>query len=145
MRRSMCAKYCTADKDQSLSTLRSQRTIHRASSPAVTAKRSSNGSSKRRRSTFSLIFLLRTRELDDLAPLVDFSSYELSEAGGGACQYRATEVGKSRFQFGIGEASVDRAVELFNNFRRRTLGRRDAVERSRLVARHEFRHRRYVG
>jgi hypothetical protein len=52
---------------------------------------------------------------DHLAPLLGFVGDELTEIGGREREHLATEIGKPRLDFGIGEAGIDLPVELVNN------------------------------
>src|SRR5262245_3129469 len=77
---------------------------------------------------------------DHLAPLLGFLGDELGEVGGREREHLATEIGKPRLDFRIGEAGVDLRIELVNNVGGRVLGRADAEPLARLIARHEFSH-----
>src|SRR5262245_21962230 len=66
-------------------------------------------------------FWLDVGRADHLAPLLGFHGDERAEVGGRACQYRATQIGKARFEFGINKASVDLRVELVDDLGGRVL------------------------
>ena len=71
---------------------------------------------------------------DHLGPLLDFVGNELAEVGRRARKHRATQVGKPRLYFEVGEPGVDLSVELVNNFGGCVLRRADAEANARLVA-----------
>src|SRR5712671_961055 len=68
-----------------------------------------------------------TGELDHLPPLLGFVGDELSEVAGRARKYRAAEIGKPRFHFGVGKSGVDFFVEPLDDFGGGALG--DAASR----------------
>src|SRR5262249_31071547 len=78
-----------------------------------------------------------TRELDHLGPLLGFACDHLGELSRRSRQRLAAEVGKPRLDLGIGEASVDRPVERFDNLCRRALRRTEAAPEARLITRQE--------
>ena len=75
---------------------------------------------------------------DHLAPLLGLVGDELAEVGGRADKRCASQVGKLRLHFGIGESSVNLFVELVDHLDRCGLWCADAEPGDRLVARHEF-------
>src|SRR5580700_7909837 len=87
---------------------------------------------------------LDVRELDHLGPFFGFVGDELAEIGGRAWKWHGAEIGKSLLQRGVGEAGIYLLVELVDDVGRRALGRADAVEAARIVARHELRHARNI-
>src|SRR5208282_1252241 len=82
-----------------------------------------------------------TRELDYLGPLLGLVSDELAEVGGRPDKHRCAEIGKPRFQFGIGEAGIDIRIELLDYLGGCVLRRTDADPGARLIARHELAYR----
>src|ERR1700722_3870011 len=83
---------------------------------------------------------LDVRELDHLGPFLGLFGNELAEIGWRAGKWHGAQSGKPRLQRGIGEARIDRLVELVDDVGRRGLGRADAIEDARIVDRHELRH-----
>src|ERR1700675_4400962 len=77
-------------------------------------------------------------ELDDLGPLLGFFGDEFSKVGRRHRHWHATEVREVRLHPGIGEASINLSVELFDDLGGRVLWHTDAVPRTGLVARNEL-------
>src|SRR5262245_20908670 len=75
--------------------------------------------------------------LDHFGPLLGFGSNVLAEISGWATERCGAEVGKPRLDLGIGEASVDCPVEVFDNLCRRALRRTEAAPEARLITRQE--------
>ena len=73
-------------------------------------------------------------EFDYLRPLLCFIGDEITELGGRTCKRRASEVGKPRFDLGIGEGLVDRPVELIDDFGGCILGHTDPLPTACLEA-----------
>src|SRR5262245_66224208 len=67
---------------------------------------------------------------DHLAPLLDLFGDELGEVGGRARKRSATQIGKPRLRFGVGEGRVELLIELIYELRRRILGRTKATPRA---------------
>src|SRR6185369_3582820 len=81
---------------------------------------------------------------DYLSPLSRLFGDELAEVGRRAGKRRGAQVGKARLQLWIGEARVDRTVELADDLDGRVPGRADAVPAARLVTGHELGDRRHL-
>src|SRR5262249_21701604 len=65
---------------------------------------------------------------DHLGPLFGFLSDELAEVGGRARDDRAAQIGKPRFEFGIGKARIDLFVEPIDDLEWRILGSPNAIQ-----------------
>src|SRR5262245_20316114 len=83
---------------------------------------------------------LDARELDHLAPLLDFFGDQLSELSRRSRQRQAAEVSETGLHLGVGERRVDLLVELLDDLGRRGLRCTDAVPGARLVARYKLTH-----
>src|SRR5262245_7583247 len=59
---------------------------------------------------------------DDVAPLLRFVGDELAEVGGRTNERCATQIGKLRLDFRVGERGIDLPVELVDDFGRRAFG-----------------------
>src|SRR5262249_1897688 len=79
----------------------------------------------------------RARKLDHLGPLLCICGDECAELGGRAFKHRVAEEGDARLHLGIGEAGIDRLVELVDDLGGCIPGRADPLPASSLVARHE--------
>src|SRR6266849_6082984 len=75
---------------------------------------------------------------DHFAPFLGILDDVLAEFGGRACKRRKPQVGKARFHPLIGESSVNRLVERFDDLGGSVPGRADADEATCLVAEHKF-------
>src|SRR6202795_2390759 len=82
---------------------------------------------------------LDIRELDHLGPFLGFIGNELAEIGRRTGERHGAEIGNPLLQRGIAEAGIDLLVELVDDVGWRVLGRANAVEAARIVARHELR------
>ena len=87
---------------------------------------------------------LRPANLTTLPHFLGFVGDDFCEVGGRARHALAAQVGQPRLESLVGEACIDRFVELVDDFDRRVLRRGDAFERRRLVARQEFADRRQI-
>src|SRR5262249_41819813 len=70
-----------------------------------------------------LLIRLDVCRADHLAPLLDTFGDELAEIGRRPRQHRASEIGKSRLDLGIGKGRIDFFVEPIDDFGRRVPGR----------------------
>src|SRR5215472_4655334 len=84
------------------------------------------------------------RELHHLAPLLGLFGDELAEVGNRAWKCGGAPLGKTRLHLGIGKGRVDLRVELVDDLGWRVARRADAGPEAKLIARHEFGHRRDV-
>src|SRR5262245_1564024 len=75
---------------------------------------------------------------DHLGPFHGFSSDKPAKVGGREREHVATQVGKPRLDFGIGEARVDLPVELVDEFGPRVFGCAKSQPGARLVSRHKI-------
>src|ERR1700689_3918408 len=66
---------------------------------------------------------LDVRELDHLGPFLGFIGDELAQIGRRTGEWHGAQSGKPRLQRGVGEAGIDRLVELVEDVGRRGLGR----------------------
>src|SRR5262245_52659534 len=89
-------------------------------------------------------FRLDAGELNHLGPLRDLVDDLLREVGGRARQHGAAKLDKLRADLAISEPGVGGLVELVDDLGRCALGRADAEQAARLIARKEFGHRRNV-
>src|SRR5262249_35243697 len=83
-------------------------------------------------------FRLDARKLHHLGPLLNFFNDQFSVLGRRATKRRVAQIGKPRLDYEIGEARIDLAVELVDNFSRCAFGRTNASNSACFVARHEF-------
>src|SRR3954469_5756991 len=81
---------------------------------------------------------------DYLAPLFGLFDDQLAEVGWRAAKRRGAQISEAGLQLGIGEAGIDRFIELLDDLGGRAPGRAYAVPAAGLVARHEFAHGRQV-
>jgi len=81
---------------------------------------------------------------NDFAPFLRFIGDELGEIGRRACKRGGTPLDEAGLYVGIVQARIDRLVQLVDDLGRRAFRRRYAAPEARLVARHEFGHRRDV-
>src|SRR6516162_1960338 len=75
---------------------------------------------------------------DEFAPLLRFVGDELAKVSGRAWKHAASQIGKPRFELGIGEGRVDLFVELFDDVGGRVPGSTDAEPRADFIARQVF-------
>src|SRR5262249_19688124 len=91
------------------------------------------------RRSFCLNF--SARELDHLAPLLDFFTDKPVEVGRRAGKRRATELSNPCLRPRVGKSGVELLVELFHDLDRRVPWRANAIPRARLIAWQEIVHR----
>src|SRR5262249_14767590 len=80
-------------------------------------------------------------QTDHLAPFLGFLRDELAEVGGRAAKLYAIQIGKPRFDIGIGKAGIDLRVELFDDLCGRAFGRARVRKPSSLQSRAKYRSR----
>ena len=78
------------------------------------------------------------RKLHDLSPFLGLVRDQPAEFGRGHRLGDAADLGQPRHELRVLQRLIDRLVEQFDDFRRRALGRGDAVEAHRFEARHRL-------
>src|SRR5712691_963047 len=79
-------------------------------------------------------FRLDASKFDYLGPFLSFSNDEFAEIGRRPRHRRATQVNKARFNFRVGETSIDRFIQPIDNITGRILGDSNAVPSTCLIA-----------